>query len=237
MSICILIACVVFTPLMILFVVFRRKENVDEEKYIQTFACIFENQKINTKGQILFRIWFCFRRILFIVTPLCLIDTKSIQIIIICLINLTNTIYIHQTNLFIQRFDKYMDTFNEFIFSMTTYGMIFFTDFVCVKLRKVAVKLLQSFCKVAPKFLQSCSKVSAKLLQSFCKVSFCSTARCTNALLLRRSNKKSCPDATLRKWKLFCLWEVSTREQSERFKMLFMATCQGEAIPNLTSSF
>ena len=52
-------------------------------------------------------------------------------------------------------------------------------------------KVPESCCKVAPKFLQRCSTVSAKLLQSFCKVSFCSTARCTTALLLRRSERSS----------------------------------------------
>ena len=56
------------------------------------------------------------------------VENGSVQLLILCYINLLSTIYVTLSDFSLYRKIRRRDYFNDLIFSMQTYGAIYFTD-------------------------------------------------------------------------------------------------------------
>ena len=75
---CLYLFCAVLIPLILVYVALLPREYLDSEEFKNKFGSLFVDFRKDTKGQILFRLWFCFRRITFITTALYMEELESI---------------------------------------------------------------------------------------------------------------------------------------------------------------
>ena len=91
---------------------------------------LMENLKLNNKMNLTYRFWFVLRRIVFIGTCFITKDNFTLQYLCLSLFNLAMTLYQGTYFPFKDRNTNKVELFNEFLMSISSYHIIFFSDMV-----------------------------------------------------------------------------------------------------------
>ena len=120
----------VLIPAALIYLMTQPLEILESEEFLQTWGKAYEDVKFYNKKNMLNRLLFCLRRLLFVYSIYQLYEYTIFQILILFYTNLFMTIYQGQLKPLQGRKNNKIQLFNEYMISTISYFLVLYTEMV-----------------------------------------------------------------------------------------------------------